>query len=93
MASYDAPITPGNFIPKVKNADGEWIVSRELFRASGETPTSFRPTIPPGGSVRVRFVFRPDPKSAPLTRFSLGVFEGQTHEGNVSGVRLASLMP
>jgi hypothetical protein len=91
MANHDAPITPGNFIPKVKNADGEWIVSRELFRASGEVPTSFRPIIPPGETVRVRFVFRPDAKTAQLRTFSLGVFEGQTHEWDVSGARLASL--
>ena len=91
MANHDAPITPGNFIPKIKNADGEWIVSRELFRASGEVPTSFRPTIPPGESVRVRFVFRPDAKSAQIKAFSLGVFEGLTHEWDVSGTRLASL--
>jgi hypothetical protein len=83
--------TPGSFIPRVKNADGEWITSRDIFRASGDPVSGFRPTVPPGEEVKIRFVFRPEPRTAQLTAFSLGVFEGQTHQWDVSAVRLSSL--
>lgn len=93
MSQADQHPTPGSFIPKVKNADGEWLTSRDIFRASGEAVSGFRPSVPPGESVRLRFIFRPEQKSAQLTTFSLGVFEGQTHSWDVSGVRLGSLAP
>lgn len=93
VSNADQSITPGSFIPNLTNQDGETITNRAVYRATGETPTDFRPVVPAGGEVRIRFVFRPDARTAQPRTFALSVFEGGRITHDVSSIRLGSLLP
>jgi hypothetical protein len=92
VSAADQTITPGTFVPVLINQDGEGITSRAVYRASGETPTEFRPTVPVNGEVRVRYVFRPDPNTAQPRTMTLEAFGETKLTFDVSAFRLGSLL-
>lgn len=92
VSAADHTITPGTFIPVLINQDGEGITSRAVYRASGETPTEFRPTVPVNSEVRIRYVFRPDPNTAQPRTMTLEAFGETKLSFDVSAHRLGSLL-
>lgn len=90
-STSDQYVTPGTFIPNLGNQDGEVITSRAVFRASGEKPTEFRPTVPADGEVRVRFIFRPEAGTAQPQAFTLESFGHRKLTFDVSALRVGSL--
>lgn len=92
VSASDQSITPGTFVPVLINQDGEGLTSRAVYRASGETPTEFRPTVPVNGEVRVRYVFRPDADTAQPRTMTLEAFGEQKLSFDVSAFRIGSLL-
>lgn len=90
-STSDQSITPGTFIPNLSNQDGEVITSRAVYRASGDTPTEFRPTVPVNEAVRVRFIFRPEAGTAQPRGFTLESFGHRKLTFDVSGLRVDTL--
>lgn len=90
-STSDQYVTSGTFIPNLSNQDGETITSRSVYRASGENPTEFRPTVPVNEVVRVRFIFRPETGSAQPRAFTLESFGYRKLTFDVSGLRVPGL--
>lgn len=87
----DQGITPGNFIPNLSNQDGEVITSRAVYRASGDNPTEFRPTVPVNESVRLRFIFRPQAGTAQPRSFTIEEYGQRKLTFDLSTLRVGSL--
>lgn len=92
VSASDQSITPGTFVPVLINQDGEGLTSRAVYRATGETPTEFRPTVPVNGEVRVRYIFRPDANTAQPRTLTLEAFGENKLRFDVSAFRLDSLL-
>lgn len=87
----DQYISPGTFIPNLINQEAEGITNRAVYRASGDPAIEFRPTVPAGGEVRIRYIFRPEQGTAQPKAFTLEAFGYEKFSFDVSSVRLGSL--
>lgn len=90
VSGRDQMTGPGSFISRLRMVDGETVVSRAMYRASGDPPSEFAPVIQPDDELAIRFVFRPAKGGKP-TAFSLqandgGASESPTLRWDVSGV-------